>query len=188
MRTHSGERMSHPHGTDCGGIRTVEDLMGRCVVDTETDCWIWGMSRSKPGGAPSLWLPALGKRTSIGVAICVLMTGAGPKKGQCWHATCGTPYCANPAHRKCGNRSTQMLALKMERTPLQVVRMTAGRRANSKLSEEAAAEIRQSTEVLRVIAEKHGISLSHAGLVRSGKLRRPLAAPGSSVFNFARQA
>lgn len=175
--------MSRPIRTD--GIRTLADIKLRCTVDEFTGCWHW--KGAKTGGVPqpSFWFPPLARRTTIGVAVCFIKTGAEPAPGVRWHCTCETKGCANPDHRVAGNKSTQMLAAKMIRCPVQRARIAAGKRAVSKLSDEAAADIAASIEPLRVVAERHGISIGHAGRVRTGVWRRPLAGRASSVFNWA---
>jgi hypothetical protein len=179
--------MSHPQGKYLGGVRTIEDLMGRCRVDEITGCWHWACGRDG-GGQPTLWLPALRQTVSLGVAICMLRTGKRPMRGVAWHCTCETRHCANPAHRKPGNRSTQMLAANLQRDAVTRSRMAAARRRKSKLSDEAVAEIRASTEFLRVVAERHGISMSHASNIRRGKQRLQLGARAASVFNLGSAA
>jgi hypothetical protein len=78
-----------------------------------------------------------------------------------------------------------MLAAKVVRTPMERARMAAGKRAGSRVSDAQCAEIRASTEPLRVFAERFRISISHASDIRRGTVRRPLCAPGSSIFNLA---
>lgn len=165
------------------GVHTIADLMGRCRVDDETGCWEWAEGRDG-GGRPSLWLPALQKRTSLGVAICVLKTGKAPKKGVVWHCTCTTRDCANPDHRRAGNRKTQMLAANLQRDPLTRARISKARRAVSKLTDMDCEAIRGSDEKLRVLAQRYGVSLGHVQQVRVGK-RRPALLVGASIFNLA---
>lgn len=173
------------------GVRTIADIKDRCFVDEITGCWHWRGARS--GGktpdvrTPSLWLPALQRRTTLGIAICVLLTGEEPKPGVRWHCICETKGCANPDHRKAGNKSTQMLAAKLKRSPAQCARIAKGKRAVSELSDEAAAEIRLSEEPLRVLAARHSISISHTSNIKNGKQRRELGARGASVFNLGAQ-
>ena len=164
------------------GIHTIADLRDRCRIDDITGCWHWAGALDGKG-CGSLWLPALRRRVSLGLAICVLKTGCHPAEGVVWHTVCGTRDCANPEHRRAGDRSSQMLAAKIKRTPLQRARIAAGRRQGSRLTEQGAQEIRDSDEPLRVLAERHGISVAHACNVRNGRQRCHLAAPGSSVFN-----
>lgn len=169
------------------GIRTVSDLRGRCRVDDEaspaTACWHWRGARDG-NGTPSMWLPALRRRVTLGTAACYLRLGREPLAGEVWHCTCDTKGCANPWHRKAGNRSSQMLAAQLQRDVLTRTKIARGKRAASTLSDAACAEIRASAEPLRVLAEAHGISMSHASLVRRGVLRRPLLT-GASVFALA---
>lgn len=163
------------------GIRTADDLRGRCWVDEETGCWHW-RGAVDANGRPSMWVPGLRRRGSLGMLACWLATGAGPRPGQAWHCTCTTSGCANPAHRTCGNRSSQMLALRMTRNPLQRARVSAGKIAKSPLTSEQRQEIVGSTDILRVIAERYGISTSQAHKLRS--TRQPLHSAGSSVFTW----
>ena len=116
-------RPGRPIRTD--GVHTIADLRDRCRIDG--DCWLWA-GATNAQGLGSLWLPALGRRTSLGVAICVLRTGRPPTPGRYWHVTCSTRDCANPAHRRPGDRSSQMLAAGMTRDPIQRARIAAGRR------------------------------------------------------------
>lgn len=170
-----------PTRTD--GIRTIDDLQGRCVVDIDSGCWHWRGATTL--GLPSMWIGGLDDRVTAATAIAFLVTGEKPEKGRVWHCTCDTRGCCNPEHRnRHGTRSTQMLAAKITRTPMQIVRMSAGRRAGSKLSEAAVADILATDDILSAAAARHGCSLSHISQIRRGVLRKPLAAPGSSVFNF----
>ena len=165
------------------GIRTADDLMGRCKVEVITGCWIWNAARDMHG-RPSLWIPALQRVGSLGIMASVLATGEGPKPGAAWHSVCGNRDCANPAHRKEGNRSSQMLAHGMKRDPAQRARIARARRAKAgKLTDADVMVIRTGGMTLDQITARFGICKGYASEVRAG--RRPLhvgAAPGSSVF------
>jgi hypothetical protein len=165
-------------GLRTDGIRTVADLRDRCRVDDLTGCWRYVGAHAD--GHPSIYLPALRKRTTAGVAICVLLTGSAPAKGVYWHVTCETTGCCNPAHRQAGDRRSQMLAAKIVRDPSERARITAGRRKVAKLTAEQAAAIRTDDRVLREIAAEHGITISSASRIKRGELWRDPAA--SSVF------
>jgi hypothetical protein len=158
------------------GIRSIADLRGRCVIDAITGCWHFK-------GSTRLWLPALGRRTSLGGAICTLITGAPPAPGVFWFCTCETRECANPAHRRAGNRSEQMLVVGHRHTPGARARMARSMRERSRLSEETIAEIRAAEGTLKEIGARFGIHFSHAARIRRMEVRAPLAAQGSSVFN-----
>jgi hypothetical protein len=164
------------------GVRTVEDIRDRCYVDELTGCWLWRGATSARG-YPSLWMPALRRVATLGHAIALLQTGRLPAKGVVWYCTCTTKNCGNPMHRAPGTRADQMRKAGIVRSPLVRARMAAGRRVDSKLTEDAVADIRGSTEILRVVAERHGISISHASHIRRGEQRKPLSGHGASVFN-----
>ncbi len=163
------------------GIRTPADLKLRCVVDPDTACWHWKAARDV-NNRPSFWFPPIKAVASIGVACAWWKTGKRPEKGSAWHAVCNTPDCANPAHRRCGDRSTQMLALKIVRSPLVRARQAQGKRLHSKLTDADVAAIRGSTMTLQQIMDRYGICRSYACQLRRGVKRATLVAPQSSVF------
>lgn len=167
------------------GIRTITDLRDRCIVDEDAPngqrCWVWGGAYSA-NGQPCLWLPALGRRVTLGVAACVLRTGKPPAAGVVWHCTCTTPSCANPFHRAPGNRSTQMRAAGIKRDAVTRARIAASKRAQSRLTPDDVNAIRASSEPLRVVAERHGISTSYASLIRRGERWPHGHLQGFSVF------
>ena len=165
------------------GIRTIEDLKGRCRIDELTGCWEWGGGRDAHKRA-CLWLPELGRQGSLGMAACLLRTGKAPTKGVNWFVACRTKDCANPMHRKPGSRSEQMRAANITRNPLERGKIARGRRANSKLSDEMAAAIRASSDSLRILSKRYGVSISHCSNIKRGKQRRELSAPGSSAFSW----
>lgn len=167
-----------------GGVRSIEDIRLRCWIDDVTKCWHWKLAPSG-NGAPSLWVPDLRKRTTLGVAICFLTTGKPPKPGEVWHPTCSTPNCANPGHRKRGNRSSQMLAAKLQLTPEQRARYAVAGNERSRIPAESAAAIRADDRTLAEIAAEHGVHLSHISRIRRSEARKPLAAPGASAFNWS---
>lgn len=173
--------MTIGRGMRTDGIRTVEDLMARCWVDPDTGCWHWRFARDSKA-LPSLRLAPLNRTVSLGVAACYFATGAAPKPGQMWHCTCTTPNCANPEHRRAGDRSSQMRAASLTRTPLQRARISAGKRAASHLTDGQRAEIAGSTEILRVLAERYGVSVSGAQKLRTARAPDPKA--GFSVFSW----
>jgi hypothetical protein len=160
--------------TRSDGIRTVIDLQKRCMVDEDTDCWIWlgatagtGARGARPQG--QAWFPALRRTVTLGTIIGYLSTGNAPAKGQRWVCMCETHDCANPRHRERGTHSQAMTGLKRSRAA--TLKMQATKRAQSTLSEQDVLQIRLSTEPLRELAERHGKSVSYLGRVRSGECR-----------------
>lgn len=164
------------------GIRTPADLKLRCIVDPDTACWHWRGARDL-NNRPSFWFPPLRAVASIGVACSFWKTGARPAKGAMWHSFCNTTDCANPAHRRAGNRSTQMLSLKMVRSPLVRARQAAGKRKVSKLTDADVAAIYGSSMTLQQIMDRYGVCRSYACQLRKGTKRKSTAAPQSSIFS-----
>jgi hypothetical protein len=162
------------------GIRTVEDLLDRCVVDEITGCWRYRGATS-PAGEPKIWSAAMGQSVTVGTLIALFTTGAPPGPDQVWRRVCETSCCANPAHRKKSDRHTASKASSAVKSPLHRARISATKRAQSTVcNEQIAAEIRTSTEPLRVFKERYGISIELASDIRRGEQWKPI---GVSVFS-----
>lgn len=175
--------MTHAIGADIGGIRTIADIRERCFVDEITECWNWRGALSD-GKYPSLWLPDIRRRSTVGVAICLFTTGHRPAKGVSWHSTCRNSLCCNPEHRKPGDRSSQMKAAGIKVRPEVRAKIAQTKRAASKVcTPEIAISIRESSDFLRVEAARHGISISQAHKIRSGQ-QWANALPAASVFGW----
>jgi len=175
--------MSQAVGTRCDGVRTFSDLRARCDVDAVTDCWRWRQGRNDDD-RPRLWCPVLHRCATLGSVICVLRTGAPPRWDEVWACTCSTRDCANPLHRERRTKSQhQQMMAQRPATTFRRAHIAAGRRVDSKLSDDAVQDIRTSGELLRIVAARHGISVPYASRIRLGQARRALAGWGSSVFN-----
>ena len=101
--------MSHPHGTYLGGIRNLDDLRLRCVVDEDTGCWHWRLS--KCDGVPKVHVthPALPRPGHImrgRRAALLLARGRDLPAGHVAYArlTCQSADCVNPSHCQSGDR------------------------------------------------------------------------------------
>lgn len=168
--------MSHPHGAYLGGIRTVEDLRQRCCIDDDTGCWHWGGATSN--GLPIMRIPALGRSTTSGAAICMLVTGKTPAPGVFWYRRCQSRDCVNPDHRVIGNKSRTMKARKFKHSAQTKAALSLSRR---RVPEEVIEAIRTSDDSPQEAAERHGVHLSYVYRVRRGESRRPVV---SSVFQW----
>lgn len=168
-------------GQNIGGLLTREDLRQRCYVEPETGCWHWKAGKSKD--KPCVYVPAFGRVTSLGSAICFLKKGRAPLKGERWFVTCSTPRCANPDHRACGTQRSVMQAPSVpKRSAAHNAKiMLSSRATRSKCTPEIAEEIRNSNESGPELEARFGISRSLVSLIRLGKAWRPVC-HGASVF------
>lgn len=156
------------------GVRTLADLRDRCWVDVDTGCWHWRGARDGNGN-PSLRSAVLRVSTSLGGIVCLLRTGERVRAGHAWVAQCAHKHCANPAHREEMSRGDMVrLRLAGPIPPLQRARISATKRARStKMTPERAAEIRASGETAPALAKRHGISVSMAWEIRTGRAWAP---------------
>jgi len=164
------------------GISHVNDLRARCRVDPITDCWHWTGATDR--GLPAMWhAPTRTRTTMTGIMRLLLEDDPGPTMH--WYAACGNPRCGNPAHRKAGTRSELQRTLQPRKTPAQRAAVARGKHAQpgSRYNAETAAAIRGSDEILRVLAERHGLSISMVSRIRMGKAWA-VAPQGASVFGW----
>lgn len=96
------------------GVRTLEDIRSRCVIDDETGCWLWrgAMSMKRHGqGQPRVWLPGVdGGVIETAARAAWLLSGRRIANGHVvWRSLCTDSKCINPEHGKSGTR-TQMHA------------------------------------------------------------------------------
>lgn len=100
--------MRHPKGADLGGIRDIERLRLRCVVDDVTGCWVWSGALSD--GAPKIHFrhPVTLERTDAKGrrAALILARGADLPRGHvAWQkACCDHDLCVNPDHCRSGTK------------------------------------------------------------------------------------
>ena len=164
------------------GIRTAEDLRGRCWVDDDTGCWHWRGARSHD--APAVCLPGHGRACGLGRVIGYLKTGTLPPPGVFWSCICATKHCANPAHRAPGTRSAAMKRAIPKRGPAFVARVQAAKRAASTIcTPEIAAAIRASDEPCAALGLRYGMSGAMAWKIKRGLAWLPTL-PAASVFSW----
>lgn len=166
------------------GISTIQGLKERCWVDEDTGCWHWRGAVSH--GRASMWFTPQGRITTLSQVIGHLKTGKPLRKGLLCYATCTTPNCANPEHRKVGTRQGQASVLvaqgRLAKSP-QVRALMSRRRRTPVLTDEAVAQIRASTKSCKDEAAERGVSISLVSLIRRNKARTTVV-PGASVFTF----
>lgn len=93
--------------------------------------------------------------------------------------TCGDKLCINPEHQQpiYEKQRVYYSLKKAMRAPTRIIRLSEARRARGKITAEQADEIRQSTEPLRVLAERYGITASNASQIRRGTIWRDYSSP-----------
>ena len=98
----------------------------------------------------------------------------------CVISTCGNNTCVNPEHLLVVSRTTVLkrtAASGAFSTIAVRARVAAGKRKKSKLSQEAALEIRNSSESIAVLAAKHGITEAYGYMIRRGRFRQDYSNP-----------
>lgn len=187
--------MSHPEGAYLGGIRTVECLRARCVVDEDTGCWHWRMAMVQ--GAPKVHFlaPDTGMKTHARGrrAALYLMRGKDLPAGM--HAfarlQCKSDDCVNPAHTRMGTREQHGAWLratgKHKGLPSKMAaarKRWAGKRV---LTPEMVAEIRSSDLSTYKLAAKIGVAQYTIWSCRVGRSHKT-EIRGASVFSWGLSA
>lgn len=109
--------MTDPRRKRQDGVRTLEDLRGRCVVDAETGCWLWrGALSHGSRGQPTtrVWLPdgEGGGTVATGQRAAWLLAGKTLRPGHVvWRQLCTRSDCINPQHGAAGTRPQMHAAI-----------------------------------------------------------------------------
>ncbi len=180
--------MSHDHGAHLGGIRTLADLMGRCVIDRDTACWHLRTARGKPMARDSVhrvWLFGAGVRSATRVAWELRHETQVPP-GLVVSRACRSYDCVNPAHLRCWSKAEEGELLRRKGHHRGSVARKVANRANarcrSKLTPELAQWVRESPQTLVSAAHALDVAPSLVGNIRTGKAWRTDA--GTSVFSW----
>lgn len=184
--------MSFPKGTRLGGIRTVEDLKLRSVVDEDTGCWHWSMAMF--AGAPRVhaWLPDTGREVTMRGRRAALYLEQGhdiPAKHIAYaRHCCKSDDCVNPAHSRSGTKAQWGKWLtktgKTKNLPSKCVAARKGwDKRGRKLTPEDVADIRSSKDSIVKTARRLGVSTGAVSSVLQQLSHRPLMA-GASVFTW----
>lgn len=174
------------------GIRTVDDLKDRCILDDFTGCWHWqGAMRvdrhGKKSPAAYVWDSVRGEaRTMTGPLFVLEVAGRrvlGVKMG--WRM-CLCDDCVNPEHVAGGTRKDFGRWVKSvgawRNNPARAVANRRSARERSPITPEIVAEIRASSLTGRELAAKHGLKVRHVSHIRCGTTWKDAVLPGASVF------
>ena len=159
--------MPHKPGTILNGIRTVEDMRTRCVIDEETGCWNWTLACC--AGVPKLHYrdpvtgaPKTGKGRRVAL---ILATGKQPPKNRIAYAKscCTSVLCVNPDHARLGTKAAWGEWLSKSGLVKNLPsKSAAARRAwdtrGRKLDADAVRDILHSEETHEALGQKYGVS------------------------------
>lgn len=173
-------------GTYLGGVNSLETLKARCHVDEDTGCWCWRQHRTKHGLALVRLSTPTGSTSALGRRAALMLAGKVPPSEH--HAayaieTCYELGCVNPKHARWGTRKERMrqsAARGAMSDPERIARLMRCSQERSKLTPEQRIEVATSTESIKDLAARFGVSAGRVAQIRRGDDKR-LA---SSVFNW----
>ncbi|MFP5467912.1 MAG: hypothetical protein ACLGG8_10365 [Gammaproteobacteria bacterium] len=167
-------------------MKTVDDIKGRCVVDTITGCWIWRGAVSREGQA-RIWqydfnaekMAALPGKKAMWYAVNQKPLPEGWRV----YGTCNCQACMNWEHIKAG--TTEQWGQHMSASGIHkgnMARTVAARRTGVKrsvMTAETLHEVLTSKETGRALARRLGISEQTVSKARTGRLIAfsPIASP-----------
>ena len=182
--------MSHKHGANLGGIRTLEDLRIRCRINEETDCWLWSMSTCEGHPRVHVVIDGASVKMTGKAAAYMLDKGQRPIAGRHTYSVCHCRLCVNPEHILIGTRLEHGAFIRRagvwRNQPNRIAanRATIRAREATKLTVEIASEIRQSEGTNAALAKVYGVPASHIGAIKRGEAWKPAAVANASVFTF----
>lgn len=134
----------------------------RFRIDAATGCW--NCTSHQPGNAGYPLALANGLRTTLHRQIYMQQTGRQLPTDVFVMHTCDNKMCINPAHLREGTAADNM------RDAANKDRMVHGERHHrAKLTVDRARNIAHSDEKLRVLADRHGVSITAVHAVKHGK-------------------
>lgn len=173
-------------GDHIGGIRTLEDFRGRCVVDDITGCWHLRTpyGRQLPTTATAyVWLYGEGLVTALRAA-CKLRLGYYPPAGKVAWRSCTSYDCV--FHVRCGTRAEHGAFLakvgRMRPKAEHLRRVRVANAARSKLTPELVQWALESPQPAAAAAHGLGVGRSTVTKIRSGEKWRPRVA--ASAFQW----
>ena len=156
-------------------------IYARCKEDG--DCWIWQKGRSG-GGTPTMQPPGGGRQIgarrylAIGLGLAV--------EGRVVTTTCRNKLCMAPEHLLVATPSKQGKLTHAHTGYASSIarckKISDSKRArHSKLTLEQAIDIRQSSEILEVSAQRYGISKTTAHRIRTGEVWKDYSSPFAAL-------
>jgi hypothetical protein len=155
--------MPHEIGTYLGGIRCLEDLRQRCVMDG--DCW-----RCKPR---VVWIFQRGGMTAKRAAW--MLSGGRVRPGWATTEVCGTARCVNPPHLVHRPRAVVVrtqAAQGRARTDRKALANKLAGAKRSRISPEVWRWAMESPQSAMLVAHALDISVSHVSAKRAAARAR----------------
>lgn len=185
--------MSHKHGANIGGAKSLACIHGRCVVDSDTGCWHFRTARGRPmprDKVHRLWVWGEGAKP-LTRAVWAFHTGYPVPKGLVVSRVCESYDCANPAHLRCWRKSDEGQHLRstgrFKGRANRIAANTNNAKPQAKLTHELAQWARESGQPIVAAAHGLGVVPSVVGNIRRGKSWR-VALPSASVFSIGGSA
>lgn len=161
------------------GIRSLDDLLDRCIQDDITGCWNFQVTTRadrRANWTANVWLPDLQRTETLQRAAWIL-AGRPMGKARDWTVwrTCSNVVCCNPQHLRGGPRQAlgQWLErsgkLKGDPTRSVINRRNKIASGQTRLTMELADWIRESEQTGIAIAHALDVSVHSVSKVRSGK-------------------
>ena len=187
--------VSHKHGTNQGGIRSLEDIRIRCHCDPDTGCWNWRGARGKKGRAsaePRCWLADDCKSVPVAHAAWMLGRRHGLQPGETVWRRCRNNLCCSPQHLMRGTKADWgewvarhgYLRGRPERSAInRRIKIESGQ---TRMTMELAQWVRESRQTGREVAHALGELEQTVSKIRTGKSFK--SARVASVFSWGGQA
>lgn len=187
------------------GVRSLEDLRQRCVVEEDTGCWIWkgAMSRSltrKIAPSPRVWVPdpeILGEGVLMTAGRAAwLMSGRRLETDQVvWRCICNRSECIVPEHGRAATRAEMHAGIAAAGLNRGNPDRAAINLRNSMRMATPAATVREVEAAFaagsncKQVRAIFGIAQETTAAIRDGRhvhsSRKPALVPMASVFAFA---
>ena len=189
--------MSRYKGAYNGGIRSLDDLKGRCVIDDDTNCWhlrdsLGRALKWEPKKSPGIFVHGVGKRSARRAAWGFSSGTAAPEG--CYIAACECAWdCVNPEHLRTvtpAQHGAFMAASGKSKVPSKAAAnmKNARQRAHNKLTVELAQWARESEQSQVDKAHALGVCQQRISEIERWLVWKPMMLPQASVFGWRPQA
>jgi hypothetical protein len=165
--------MAHKHGTNLGGIRTLEDLRQRCVIDADTGCWHLRTARGRAMPVDKVhrvWSSTYGQSVSVTRLAWELKAQRTPAAHKVVSRVCTSYDCINPAHLKCWSKADEGAFLaktgRVATASKRIANKISGQR-RSRLTPELRTWLMESTQSNVEVGRCLGVAHSYVGALRA---------------------